>query len=153
MLCCAGFGQVCFCLSDVAHGVYYRASRGVPPFSRTMVDCCFNIDLQSTENWKSSSYALPPRDLTVSIAIYCCVNCWGAVQCEDMLHFTTQKMMKIVGCWSKTNAIPSPSDRNHSPILVDCCVMCFHLLLASGVQVLPSEPPKMDTSKYPKKQR
>ena len=91
LLCCAGFGQVCFCLSDVAHGVYYRASPGVPHFSLNMVDCWFNINLYSTDDRKSSSYALPPRVLIVSIAVYCCVNCWGAVQCEDMLHSPTKK--------------------------------------------------------------
>ena len=37
-----------------------------------------------TEDWKPSfyAYALHPRVPTLPIAVYCCVNCWGVLQCQ-----------------------------------------------------------------------
>ena len=143
LLCSAGFGQVCFRWSDVAHDLYYRASRGVPHFSLNMVDCCFTIDSQSTEDWKTLFYALSLTDKTPSIAVYCCIFCWGTVQCQVTPRFTNQNRWKSWSAGQKQTPFPSPSDRNHSPMLVDCCVMCFQSTHALEVDVLPSEPPRI----------
>lgn len=75
---------------------------------------------------------------------------------RPMLHmfdFTNQNVIKSWFVHRKWTQYPSPTDRIRSPVPVDCCVICFHLLLASGVQVLPSEPPKLDTTMHPKKER
>ena len=135
----------------MAHGVLCCTSRVVPHFSRNMVDCRFKIGFQSTDDWKSSFYALPPRVLILPIAVYCCIFGLDAVQCEDTPHFTNPKVMKIRLVGQKQTAFPPPSDRNHSPMLVDCCIVCFHALDASGSEASPSEPPRIGTSRYVKK--
>ena len=78
LLCFAGFGQVSFRLPDVAHGVYYRTSHGVPyPKSDflTVVDCCFNSNLQSRDDSQTSFYALPIQVLSPNLFVYCRVFC------------------------------------------------------------------------------
>ncbi len=82
------------------------------------------------------------------IAVYCCVFCWGAVQhchCQFKSNFTNQKVIKNMACWSKSMPFPPPTDIIRPHILVDCCVISFLALIQVGVEVIPSEPSRIDT--------
>ena len=59
-----------------------------------------------------------------------------------------KKWWKSWDVGQKRTPFPSPNDRNHSPILVDCCIVCFRSLLPLGIELLPWEPPRIGTPMY-----
>ena len=153
LLCCAGFGQVCFCLSYMANGVCCHTSRVylISHVSWLIVDSILTCIPQWTES------PLPMHFLRVSyqyLLLYIVVPIVGVSSNVKSLPVSpTKKWWKSWLVGQKQTRFPSPSDRNHSPMLVDCCIMCFYSVHALGVEAFPSEPPKKDTSIYPKIQR
>jgi len=149
----AGFGQYRIELSDMAQGLFFRASRVEPRIWCTMVDCWVRIALQPTDDSQTSFYSYCCEVLTTLIAVYCCVNCWGTIQCHvkpNWYTFSTGWIHKKQPCHKFTSINTKTNAADPFNMMVDCCVRLGLIMLARFCEILAMASTIVRPRVYPK---
>ena len=151
LLCCAGFGPVGHIFWDTGHGMYNRASKGVSQTWRTLVDCYVNMNC----NTLRIETPLPMhflRGFQCRPLLFIVLSFVGVTSNVKSRPISpTKKLWKSWPVGPKRMPFPPPTDRIRPHILVDCCVISFNAWFQVGVEVIPSEPSRIDTPRCTKK--